>query len=93
MQGYAICGVLVHVRPDSLEQVKQQLGRVAGVEVHGANPDGRMVVTVEPGVAGNPVDTIAAFHDIKGVLSASVIYEHSEIDEPRRSRQHETDTA
>lgn len=84
MQTIGICGVLVHARPEALQHVQDALRQLPGVEVHGANPDGRVVVTVEG--AGDPaiVETVTRFHDIKGVLSASVVYEHSENDEPEQ---------
>jgi nitrate reductase NapD len=84
MQNIGICGVLVHARPDAVGVVRDALQAFPGVEVHGANDDGRMVVTVEEQGDRRVVETITAFHDIKGVLSASIVYEHSEDDEPEQ---------
>jgi nitrate reductase NapD len=79
-----ICGVLVHVQPTSVGPVREALEQLPGVEVHAATDDGRMVVTVEDKGDKRVVETITGFHDIKGVLSASVVYEHSENDEPEQ---------
>ena len=79
-----ICGVLVHAKPASVGLVREALEQLPGVEVHAATDDGRMVVTVEDQGDKRVVETITGFHDIKGVLSASVIYEHSENDEPEQ---------
>jgi nitrate reductase NapD len=79
-----ICGVLVHVQPVSVGPVREALEQLPGVEVHAATDDGRMVVTVEDKGDKRVVETITGFHDIKGVLSASVVYEHSENDEPEQ---------
>jgi nitrate reductase NapD len=84
MQGIGICGVLVHARPDAIGAVREALQVFPGVEVHGVNDDGRMVVTVEEHGDQGVVETITAFHDIKGVLSASIVYEHAEHDEPEQ---------
>ena len=84
MQNIGICGVLVHARPEAAGAVRDALRAFPGVEVHGAGDDGRMVVTVEDEGDQRVVETIAAFHDIKGVLSASIVYEHSERDEPEQ---------
>lgn len=84
MQDIGICGVLVHARPDAIGAVSGALQAFPGVVVHGANDDGRMVVTVEEVRGRGAVETIAAFHDIRGVLSASIVYEHSEHDEPEQ---------
>jgi nitrate reductase NapD len=64
--------------------VREALEQLPGVEVHAATDDGRMVVTVEDKGDKRVVETITGFHGIKGVLSASVVYEHSENDEPEQ---------
>ena len=40
-----ISGVLVRSYPDNIDTVRTTLEQLSGVEVHGANPDGRLVVT------------------------------------------------
>ena len=42
-----ISGVLVRAYPQHIQNVWKQLTQIEGVEVHGSNDDGRMVVTVE----------------------------------------------
>ena len=71
-----ICGVLVHVRPDSMEQSLEVLENLPGTEIHQTAPDGRVVVTVEdtPGKwAGN---TLTDINNIEGVLSAALVFHH-----------------
>ena len=70
-----ISGVLVHTRPEQTNVVKTQLGNLSGVEVHAATEDGRLVLTIE-NESAPMIDTMNSFHDIKGVLSASLIYHH-----------------
>ena len=70
-----ISGELVHIRPEQAEAVKSRLCSLSGVEVHATTDDGRMVVTIEDDDA-SMVDTMNSFHDIEGVLSASLIYHH-----------------
>ncbi len=72
-----IAGVVIHARPEKIERVEAQLIEFPGVEIHAAAEDGRMVVTVEdePSRMG---DTVMAFHNVDGVLSASLIYHHFE---------------
>jgi nitrate reductase NapD len=84
MPSIGICGVLVHARPEAIGAVRDTLRGWPGVEVHGANEDGRLVVTVEQQGERRVLETITAFQDIKGVLSASIVYEHSEDDEPEQ---------
>jgi len=73
-----ISGVLVRAYPENIESVSQLLADFEGVEVHGSNTDGRMVVTVEQESAGRLSDLIAQMHDVPGILSASMIYHQFE---------------
>jgi nitrate reductase NapD len=68
-----ISGVLVLATPDKRTAVHSRLCELNGVEVHACTDDGRLVVTIENDSA-TTMDTINAFNDIAGVLSASLIY-------------------
>ena len=76
-----VCGVLIHTLPADITPVKDVLEAIPGVEVHAATDEGRMVVTIENTGEKRVGDIVMGLHDIKGVLSASVIYEHSENDD------------
>ncbi len=75
-----ISGMLVHALPQHADQVRQSLLNLPGVEVHLVKPDGRLVVTVEecPGVC--MADSLVHVHNVEGVLSASLVYQHFEED-------------
>ena len=75
-----ICGVLVHAKPDRLEQVKSHLKKLLGVEVHAATDNSRLIVTIDMSDKQNEkiTTTMTDFHDIPGVLSAALIYQHTE---------------
>ena len=73
-----ICGVLVHARPENIEVVSERLLMVDGVEIHGSNEDGRMVVTLEEDDNDRMADALMDFQKLEGVISASMIYHHSE---------------
>jgi len=73
-----ISGVLVRAYPDNLASITNTLDSLEGVEVHGHNEDGRLVVTVERKNAGQMSDVLTHMHDIPGVLSASMIYHQFE---------------
>lgn len=73
-----ISGVLVRSYPKNIQSVWQELAQIEGVEVHGSNDDGRMVVTVEQENAGLFSDMLARMNDIHGVLSTSMIYHEFE---------------
>ena len=73
-----IAGVLVQTHPKHIPQVQALLGDVAGLEVHAVSPDGRIVVTVEGDSRKAVADTLFSLNAMQGVLSACLVYEHSE---------------
>ncbi len=73
-----ICGILVATRPERAESVGAALAELPGVEVHHATEDGRLIVTVEDTEAGWAGQTITRFYEIEGVISAALVYHHSE---------------
>lgn len=73
-----ICGVLVHAQPEQAAQVEQQLSQYQGVEVHSVTEDGRLVVTIDHADRRDMVDTINQLNSVEGVLSAAMVYQHSE---------------
>ena len=83
-----ISGVMVSTMPKNIEQVSQDLVTLAGVEVHGSNELGRLVVTVEAEHEGKMADTVVAIQNLPRVLSAAMIYNHNEaIDCPEQEEQ------
>ena len=73
-----ISGVLVKAYPDNLVTIEKALSKMDGVEVHGNNEDGRIVITVEDESANNISDTLVEIQDVPGVLSAAMIYHQFE---------------
>lgn len=71
-----ICGVLVHARPTHVPAVCARVKALPGLEVHAITGDGRVVTVIED-VPGHPaMDTLAALHDLDGVVSVSLVYHH-----------------
>jgi len=73
-----ISGVLVRTYPEQIDSVGKILSAMAGVEVHGNNEDGRIVVTVEQDDANQMSDMLIGMQTIPGVLAASMIYHQFE---------------
>ncbi len=73
-----ISGVLVKAYPENLVNIQKTLATMAGVEVHGNNDDGRIVITVEDISANNITDTLVEIQGVPGVLSAAMIYHQFE---------------
>ncbi|MCW8831051.1 MAG: chaperone NapD [Gammaproteobacteria bacterium] len=70
-----ISGVIVKAYPENLVTIKQTLSTMAGIEVHGNNEDGRIVITVEQDNANSISDMLMEIQDVPGVLSAAMIYQ------------------
>ncbi|HEB83117.1 MAG TPA: glutamate synthase [Gammaproteobacteria bacterium] len=73
-----ISGVLVKAYPENIVTIEKVLSTMEGVEVHGNNEDGRIVITVEQDNANQLSDTLVEIQQVPGVLSASMIYHHFE---------------
>lgn len=73
-----ISGVIVHARPERVADVQHSLTAMAGVEVHAATDDGRLIVTVEDDDDRVLADTVMSLHNVPGVLSAAMVYHQFE---------------
>ena len=69
-----ISGVIVHARPDQVGAVRGRLIDIAGVEVHAATDDGRLIVTVEEANDRQLADPVLSLQQVPGVLAASMVY-------------------
>ena len=75
-----VCGVLVHVRPDSLEAVESGLAKIRGVEAHGRAKGARLIVTVEDCENSSAVDALAQVNALPGVVAAALVYQEFDPD-------------
>jgi nitrate reductase NapD len=73
-----ISGLLVHARPDRAAALREQLLDIPGLEIHAITPEGRFVVTLENVSDREMTDAFARVQTMPDVLSASLIYHHSE---------------
>ena len=78
-----ICGALVFAVPDRVEEIACNLARYAGVEVHNASSDGRIIVTAEDTCRSTAFDALRDIAALKGVIATSLVYHHFEQDQPR----------
>lgn len=75
-----ISGILVHARPGEATRVGSALAALEGVDVHAVTPEGRLVVTVELDDDARLPDTFHEIGALPGVLSAALVYSHTEIE-------------
>lgn len=79
-EAISVAGVLVHARPERIEQVQVRLKQLPGVEIHAVTPEGKLVVTVEESDGRLTGENVMRLYEIDGVLSAAMIYHHFEND-------------
>ena len=75
-----ISGIVVRARPEKLDEVRMALDRLDGVEVHAANAEGKLVVTVEAAGERQLADRVLGIESVPGVLAASLVYHQYEDD-------------
>ncbi len=71
-----ISSLVVHTHPQNAAVLQGELANLPGVDIHAANEDGRIVITIEDTPDNSPADTIMNVQNLQGVLSASLIYNY-----------------
>jgi nitrate reductase NapD len=73
-----IASAVVHAAPGRRDEVRAQLERLRGLEIHAETPDGRFIVTAEDTAAGSAADTVMQLNRLDGVLNAAMVYQYSD---------------
>lgn len=73
-----IAGVIIQAAPGQMDEVRRQVSRLPGALVHGAAPDGRMVVTLEADSTKRTLDYMDALRILPGVINVALVYQHNE---------------
>jgi len=73
-----ISSAIIHARPGHLAQVEAGLATLAGVEVHGISPEGKLIVTIETDDEGSNAATYDCIGRLDGVMSAAMVYHQTE---------------
>ncbi|MDP2825681.1 MAG: chaperone NapD [Sulfuritalea sp.] len=78
-----ISSAIIHAQPGHVAVVEAGLATLAGVEVHGISPEGKMIVTIETEDDGSNAATYQLIGQLDGVMSAAMVYHQTE-SEPDR---------
>jgi len=73
-----IAGIVVYAHPPSLAQVQSAIEAMTGAEIHAASEAGKFVVTVEAPTSRAIAAHLTYLHQLEGVLSATLVYQHNE---------------
>lgn len=72
--GSEIASILVQVRPERIEEVESAIAGLAGCEIHGRDPRGKLVVVAEALDASSLGSTLNAIALLPHVYSASLVF-------------------
>ncbi|NML45689.1 chaperone NapD [Ramlibacter sp. G-1-2-2] len=73
-----VAGVAVHCTPARIAGVAGAVALMTGAEVHASSPEGKLVVTLEGPTARAIAAQLEVLHQLEGVLSAALVYQHGE---------------
>lgn len=73
-----IAGIMVFAHPASLERVRNAIDSMTGTEIHAVSGAGKLVVTVEAPTSQAIVAQLMCLHQLEGVISATLVYQHNE---------------
>ena len=73
-----ISSMVVHARPDYLQDVKNKIEHLPGAEIHGESENGKLVVVLESQSQTHITDVIEKIADMDHVLSTALVYHQIE---------------
>lgn len=75
---YHICSFIVQTRPEHMEEIKNQLVRLPGVELHQQDPKGKVIITLEAESTRQISEITTAIGHLSGVLSCNMVFHQIE---------------
>lgn len=76
--GGHIASLMVQARPERMAGLAPVLNAIPGIEVHGGNAQGRMIVTVEAADDGGLMEAISRIEGTEDVITASLVFHQIE---------------
>ena len=70
--------MVVHVLPNQLDQVKQQIADFDGAEIYAESAEGKLVVVLESDDQNRITQTIDRINDLDHVLNSALVYHQIE---------------
>ncbi len=69
-----IASLVIHVRPERFEEVREAIGALPGTEIAASDPRGKIVVTVEAGPGDRLGERLTELSVMPNVISATLVY-------------------
>ena len=77
-KNHHIASVLVQGWPDKMPIIEAELTALSGVESHGSNQNGKLILTLEAENDAGLVETMDHIQMTQGVVNVSLVYHHME---------------
>ncbi len=75
-----ISSIVAHVVPTAALRVRAAIDSVAGLEIHAATDDGKLVVTIEAPSEGESVALMDQVRALDGVIAVAMVFHQCETD-------------
>ena len=69
-----ISSYVVQTRPQQTEQIRTLINEIYGAEIHGTNPQGKMVLILESDSENDISDLIIKINSIPGVINTALVF-------------------
>ena len=76
--GGEIASILVQARPENLDEVSASIAALAGCEIHGRDPRGKLIVVVDAADTGSLGSTLITISLLPHVHTASLVFHATE---------------
>ncbi|MGF1738386.1 chaperone NapD [Photobacterium satsumensis] len=78
LQEVHISSLVVHVKPEYLASVKEQIEAMPNAEIYGDSEEGKVIVVLETENQGYVTDTIDKINNLEHVLTTFLVYHQIE---------------
>lgn len=73
-----ITSLVVHVQPARADSADAVINALPGAHIHGSDPNGKRVVTLEAPTQSAILDHVSTIQRIDGVINVAMVYQHTE---------------
>lgn len=73
-----ITSLVVHVQPSHAQDADAVIGALPGACIHGSDPKGKRVVTLEAATSAAILDQVSIIQKTPGVIGVAMVYQHAE---------------
>ncbi len=76
--GFNLASLVAYVRPEWLDRTEEAVARIPGMEVHGRDDKGKLVIVIEAASDGELSERIDEVDRLAGVLVTALVYQAHE---------------